>query len=132
MNSADRTRSKRWRSGTRRNKRHANRVIIQCASPTYCLVHATIAHPKRPPAMAMMLTKCEQKWVDDVMANRPHTHIKLRRSSVRTTNSGYLLGMLYRINPGKLISYEVQAMGGLPPGKHAVHQRPDGTVTITP
>lgn len=132
MKSADRTRSKRWRSGTRRTKRHSAHTTIQCASPTYCLVHATVAHPKRPPAMAMRLTRCEQKWVDDVMANRPHTHIKLRRSAVRRSNSIDLLGLIYRSNPGKLIGHEVKAMGGLPPGKHAVRQRPDGTVTITP
>lgn len=132
MQSADRTRSKRWRSGTRRNKRHSAHTTIQCANPTYCLVHAIVAHPKRPPAMAMRLTRCEQKWVDDVTANRPHTHIKLRRSAVRRSNSIDLLGLLYRVNPGKLIGHEVKAMGGLPPGKHAVRQRPDGTVAITP
>ena len=96
MQSADRTRSKRWRSGTRRNKRYHTTVVL-CDNPAWCLVHATVAHPKRPPAMAMMLTKCEQKWVDDVTANRPHVHIKLRRSAVRRSNSIALLTVQRRM-----------------------------------
>lgn len=96
MQSADRTRSKRWRSGTRRNKRYHTTVVL-CSNPAWCLVHATVTHPKRPPAMAMRLTRCEQKWVDDVRANRPHVHIKLRRSAVRRSNSITLLAVQRRM-----------------------------------
>lgn len=72
--SAERTRSARWRSGTRRNKKHPVAHILLCPMPTVCLVHRHGDFPRHP-AMAMKLTRCEQKWVDDVRAERVHVHL---------------------------------------------------------
>lgn len=78
---ADRTRSKRWRSGTRRNKKFRSAHIPVCPSLRWCLVHTTdpdtvltARMSSYRPALTMKLTICEQKWVDDVRARRPHTH----------------------------------------------------------
>lgn len=77
---ADRTRSRRWRSGTRRNKKHPTAHIAVCPKRGVCLVH-TPGHPdmilgRRPKTMRMVLTPCEQAWVDDVRSGRVHMHLK--------------------------------------------------------
>lgn len=81
--SAERTRSKRWRSGTRRNKKHPVAHIQICPMPKVCLVHRRTSGvvPPRHPSMAMRLTRCEQKWVDDTRAGLHHTHIHFKRPS---------------------------------------------------
>jgi len=63
-----RTRSKRFRAGSRRNK---HLQIVMCPEPKVCLVHTT---RPTPPALRMRLTACEQRWVDDVRAGRIHAH----------------------------------------------------------
>lgn len=78
--SAERTRSRRWRSGTRRNKRNTTAHVMVCPQLGICLVH-TSGYPdmilgRRPRAMAMKLTRCEQAWVDDVRAGRDHVHLR--------------------------------------------------------
>jgi hypothetical protein len=77
--SAERTRSKRWRSGTRRNKQHHATSRVVCPNLGVCLVH-TPGHPdmtlaRRPKAMAMRLTRCEQAWVDDIRSGHVHVHL---------------------------------------------------------
>lgn len=123
---ADRTRSRRWRAGTRRNKRYRDHTTIQCFSPAYCLVHAVIAYPKRPATMAMRLTKCEQKWVDDITANRPHVHIRLRSSSVRRSNSIALMNVV-RLAARKDETLNIQVYGESQVG-HSYHVPPGGVV----
>lgn len=123
---ADRTRSRRWRAGTRRNKRYRDHTTIQCSGPAYCLVHAVIAYPKRPAAMAMRLTKCEQKWVDDITANRPHVHIRLRRSSVRRSNSIALMNVV-RLTARKDETLNIQVYGESHVS-HSYHVPPGGVV----
>lgn len=78
MQSADRTRSKRWRSGTRRNKRHPVSHLPLCDRPDVCLVHIIKRNLPTVPPMRMMLTRCERLWVDDVRAGRRHVHIRHR------------------------------------------------------
>jgi len=70
---ADRTRSKRWRSGTRRNKRYPIAHLVICPEPDVCLVHTYLKRPP-PDTGRMRLTLCEQRWVDDVRAGRRHIH----------------------------------------------------------
>lgn len=74
--SADRTRSRRWRSGTKRNKRNRNAHAVVCPSPHMCLVHTPTAPVDK---LRVMLTPCEQKWVDDVRAGRKHIHAKRKQ-----------------------------------------------------
>lgn len=40
--------------------------------------HPEGTFPPRPTPMAMMLTRCEQAWVDDVRARRQHVHLRDR------------------------------------------------------
>lgn len=53
--------------------------------PTYVVVFfdpppppVPITHLPRPEPMAMLLTRCEQAWVDDVRAGRRHVHLRER------------------------------------------------------
>lgn len=46
--------------------------------PQVCLVHREEIFPRHP-AMAIRLTPCEQKWVDDVRAGRVHIHLTRKR-----------------------------------------------------
>lgn len=73
--SAERTRSRRFRSGTRRNKKHNIAHIQICGEPDTCLVHTTRPVFPPPDPMRMRLTRCEQRWVDDVRAGRVHVHL---------------------------------------------------------
>jgi hypothetical protein len=78
--SVDRTRSRRWRSGTRSNKHHLITHLEVCPEPKVCIIH----NPRfTPPAEAsrMHLTRCEQRWVDDIRAGRKHLHGDLKGSS---------------------------------------------------
>ena len=127
---ADRTRSPRWRAGTRRNKRYSTLKTFPCDNPKYCLIHATVTHPKRPPAMAMMLTRCERAWVNDVIAGRPHIHVKRqRRGSVHNSNQIDLMALLYRINPPEVVKNEVTLVAhGRSAMGHPFHVPPGGVV----
>lgn len=82
ITSADRTRSRRYRSGTRRNKKKPIAHLPLCAEPNICRVHCRA--PEHAP-MRMLLTRCEQQWVDDVRSGRRHIHPKrLSRVSSNT------------------------------------------------
>lgn len=84
--SAERTRSRRWRSGTRRNKKHPIAHHPLCGvKRRLCLVHSpevditlAIRLTSMRPALAMRLTQCEQRWVDDMRARRPHAACRLK------------------------------------------------------
>lgn len=88
MRSYERTTSRRFRSGTRRNKKRPIAHTPLCGQVTrQCLVHtpdiditlairvglATFGSGPAAP-MAMKLTTCEQRWVDDVRSGRKHLH----------------------------------------------------------
>lgn len=88
MRAYERTTSRRFRSGTRRNKKYPTCHIPVCGQVTrQCLVHtpniditlgirvglATFGSGPAAP-MAMKLTACEQRWVDDVRSGRKHRH----------------------------------------------------------
>lgn len=93
---AERTRSRRWRAGSRRNKRHPVTHIQVCPEPHRCLVHivTTKFYPPREP-MRMRLTRCEQKWIDDMKAGRVHVHT---RKPLRYSREGAILALRQRIN----------------------------------
>ena len=69
---AERTRSKRQRAGSRRNKKHPITHFPVCPEPKVCRVHTSV--PPGTPPMRVRLTLCEQRWVDDVRAGRRHLH----------------------------------------------------------
>lgn len=68
----DHTTSRRHRAGSRRNKRLRN-VGTFLTDLTH--TQRWGCRPGRPQCpMAMRLTRCEQRWVDDVRARQPHVH----------------------------------------------------------
>lgn len=120
--SADRTRSKRWRSGTRRNKKHKNAHIQVCPMPQVCLVHrktSGVISPRHP-AMAMRLTRCEQKWVDDLRAGLHHVHIQYKRP---TESWQFAIWTIYR----RINTERMKASGII----NAESPSPTGRVQIT-
>lgn len=96
--SAERTRSKRWRSGSRSNKHHPIAHLEVCPLPAVCLVHTTGRPGPRPPAMAMKLTRCEQRWVDDVRSGRVHIHTSAKRPERRVTNKRRRLAEVWALH----------------------------------
>lgn len=114
---ADRTRSRRWRSGTRRNKRHPiahNRI---CPMPRVCLVHGKPT--TRHPAMAMRLTRCEQQWVEDVWARRVHTHGLTAKLSTR---EAVILAVRQRINTKRMADAGIVNASSSPSGRLRQHR----------
>jgi len=142
MQSADRTRSKRWRSGTRRNKRHPVSHLPLCDRPDVCLVHTVKRNLPTVPPMRMMLTRCERVWVDDVRAGRRHVHIQRSANGVpinegSTRRFNVIMGLANRINmsdlyrkhdPGLVASEVASYPAAGVPRSVTVHNPPGGVV----
>jgi hypothetical protein len=95
--SADRTRSRRWRSGTRRKKHHPTILVEVCSESKICIIH----NPRfTPPAerLRVRLTQCEQRWVDDVRAGRKHLHGDLKGSSKSMVRQRRIAGIRRRMS----------------------------------
>jgi hypothetical protein len=133
MHSADRTRSKRWRAGTRRNKRHPVSHLPLCDRPDVCLVHTVNRNLPTVPPMRMMLTRCERVWVDDVRAGRRHVHIRHRDGvpisgdkSARRFNA--IIGLANTIQMGGSVPMIDVTFHGDPKMGHSYHVPPGSVV----